>query len=51
MITKNNSKIDPKKVTAERFNGYALLFGRIAVVGAYATTGQSFQVSYDEQRN
>ena len=38
---KNNiRKIDPEKVTAERLNGYAALFGCIALVGAYATTGQ-----------
>ncbi len=37
----NNSRnIDPEKVTAERLNGYAALFGCIALVGAYATTGQ-----------
>ena len=35
-----NRKIDPEKVTAERINGYAALFGCIALVGAYATTGQ-----------
>ena len=42
MTTKNNSNrnIDPEKVTAERLNGYAALFGCIALVGAYATTGQ-----------
>ena len=33
-------EIDPEKVTAERLNGYAALFGCIALVGAYATTGQ-----------
>ncbi len=33
-------KIDSEKVTAERLNGYAALFGCIALVGAYATTGQ-----------
>ena len=33
-------KIDPEKVTAERLNGYAALIGCIALVGAYATTGQ-----------
>ena len=33
-------KIDPEKITAERLNGYAALFGCIALVGAYATTGQ-----------
>tara|TARA_B100001029_G_scaffold116323_1_gene96363 strand:+ start:198 stop:344 length:147 start_codon:yes stop_codon:yes gene_type:complete len=33
-------KIDPEKVTAERLNGYAAFFGCIALVGAYATTGQ-----------
>jgi len=33
-------KIDPEKITAERLNGYAALFGCIALVGAYASTGQ-----------
>ena len=33
-------KIDPEKVTAERLNGYAALLGCIALVGAYATSGQ-----------
>tara|TARA_Y100001968_G_scaffold112472_1_gene101927 strand:- start:1345 stop:1491 length:147 start_codon:yes stop_codon:yes gene_type:complete len=38
---KNISRyIDPEKVTAERLNGYAALFGCIALVGAYASTGQ-----------
>jgi len=38
---KNNiTKIDPEKVTAERLNGYAAIFGCIALVGAYASTGQ-----------
>jgi hypothetical protein len=38
---KNNTRsIDSEKVTAERLNGYAALFGCIALVGAYATTGQ-----------
>ena len=38
---KNNTRIiDPEKVTAERLNGYTALFGCIALVGAYATTGQ-----------
>ena len=38
---KNNKiKIDPEKVIAERLNGYAAIFGCIALVGAYATTGQ-----------
>tara|TARA_B100000700_G_scaffold308951_1_gene387321 strand:+ start:944 stop:1090 length:147 start_codon:yes stop_codon:yes gene_type:complete len=36
----NIRKIDPEKVTAEKLNGYAALFGCIALVGAYATTGQ-----------
>ena len=42
MNTQNNitRKIDPEKVTAERLNGYAALFGCIALVGAYTTTGQ-----------
>ena len=42
MSTKNNNlrKIDPEKVTAERLNGYAALLGCVALVGAYATTGQ-----------
>ena len=38
---KNRTRnIDPEKVTAERLNGYAALFGCIALVGAYAVTGQ-----------
>ncbi len=38
---KNNTrKIDPEKLTAERLNGYAAIFGCIALVGAYASTGQ-----------
>ena len=32
--------IDPEKVTAERLNGYAALLGCIALIGAYASTGQ-----------
>ena len=37
---KSTRNIDPEKLTAERLNGYAALFGCIALVGAYATTGQ-----------
>ena len=38
---KNNARnIDPEKVIAERLNGYAAIFGCMALVGAYATTGQ-----------
>ena len=42
MSTDDNNKrsIDPEKLTAERLNGYAALFGCIALIGAYATTGQ-----------
>ena len=42
MSTKKNNttNIDLEKLTAERLNGYAALFGCIALVGAYATTGQ-----------
>jgi len=42
MTTKkyNIRNIDPEKYTAERLNGYAALFGVIALVGAYVTTGQ-----------
>ena len=41
MIDQNTTrKIDPEKVTAERLNGYAALLGCVALVGAYATTGQ-----------
>ena len=32
--------IDPEKVMAERLNGYAALLGCIALIGAYASTGQ-----------
>jgi len=34
------ASIDPEKVTAERLNGYAALLGCIALIGAYASTGQ-----------
>ena len=42
MTTKNSKTrvIDQEKITAERLNGYAALFGCIALIGAYATTGQ-----------
>jgi len=42
MSNQNNSsrKIDPEKITAERLNGYAAIFGCIALIGAYSTTGQ-----------
>ena len=38
----NNIKrnIDPQKITAEKLNGRFALLGLIALVGAYATTGQ-----------
>ena len=42
MSSINNTprKLDPEKVTAERLNGYSALLGCIALIGAYATTGQ-----------
>ena len=42
MTTQKNDarNIDPEKLTAERLNGYAAIFGCIALVGAYASTGQ-----------
>jgi len=42
MSSQNNSSriIDPEKITAERLNGYAAFLGCIALIGAYATTGQ-----------
>tara|TARA_Y100001968_G_scaffold15553_1_gene12477 strand:+ start:209 stop:346 length:138 start_codon:yes stop_codon:yes gene_type:complete len=42
MSNQNNTsrEIDPEKITAERFNGYAAIFGCIALIGAYANTGQ-----------
>ena len=33
-------KPDPEKVIAEKINGRAALFGIIALIGAYSTTGQ-----------
>ncbi len=39
-LNNTSRNIDPEKVTAERLNGYAALFGCIALIGAYATTGQ-----------
>ena len=38
--TNNSRKIESEKVTAENLNGYAAVFGCIALFGAYATTGQ-----------
>ena len=42
MTTERNDtrKIDPEKLAAERLNGYAAILGCVALVGAYATTGQ-----------
>jgi len=40
MSNQNKRNIDPEKVAAERLNGYAAVFGCIALIGAYATTGQ-----------
>ena len=37
---KNTRNIDPEKLTAERLKGYPALFGCIALIGAYSTTGQ-----------
>ena len=39
-MSNKTRKIDPEKITAERLNGYAALFGCISLIGAYATTGQ-----------
>jgi len=36
----NTRKIDPEKIIAERLNGYAAFLGCIALIGAYASTGQ-----------
>ena len=36
----SSRKIDLEKATAERLNGYAALVGCIALIGAYASTGQ-----------
>ena len=36
----STTTVDSEKVFAERINGYAALIGCIALVGAYATTGQ-----------
>ena len=38
--TTETPRVEEGKVIAERLNGYAALFGCIALVGAYATTGQ-----------
>ena len=38
--TTETQRVEEGKVIAERLNGYAALFGCIALVGAYATTGQ-----------
>ena len=38
--TTETQRVEEGKVIAERLNGYAALFGCIALVGAYSTTGQ-----------
>ena len=38
--TTETPRVEEGKVIAERLNGYAAFFGCIALVGAYATTGQ-----------
>ena len=38
--TTETPRVEEGKVIAERLNGYAALFGCIALVGAYSTTGQ-----------
>ena len=38
--TTETPRVEEGKVIAERLNGYAALFGCIALGGAYATTGQ-----------
>ena len=38
--TTETPRVEEGKLIAERLNGYAALFGCIALVGAYATTGQ-----------
>ena len=41
MKNKNQQRnIDLQKISAERLNGRFVLFGVIALVGAYITTGQ-----------
>ena len=42
MSTQNDNRRnnDHEKVIAQKLNGYAGLFGCIALIGAYATTGQ-----------
>jgi len=42
MTTQKNKAInfEPEKLIAESLNGYAAVFGCIALIGAYATTGQ-----------
>tara|TARA_B100000700_G_scaffold14905_1_gene14710 strand:- start:198 stop:344 length:147 start_codon:yes stop_codon:yes gene_type:complete len=38
--TNDKRNIDPEKVIAERLNGYAAIFGCVALVGSYVSTGQ-----------
>ena len=51
MTTQKNRNIEPKKVTAERFNGYAALFGWIVLVGAYATNTATITSIADKTLN
>jgi len=38
--TSKTPRVEQGKVIAERLNGYAAFFGCIALIGAYATSGQ-----------
>ena len=50
-MTPNKDKtIEQEKLVAEKLNGRLAMLGIIAGIGAYLTTGQLIQVSYNEKR-
>jgi len=39
-VTQVRKKLEREKIVAERLNGQAAILGCVALIGAYATTGQ-----------
>ena len=43
-------EIEREKLVAEKLNGRLAMIGIIAGIGAYLTTGQLYQASYNEKQ-
>ena len=43
--------VEKEKVVAEKLNGRFAMLGFIALIGAYLTTGQIIQVSFNHFKN